>query len=91
MPFSYFANGPMESYRDSRHHGSVAFYSSTAEQEYVPYVRPQEHGNHCCARSLDLDGLLRITGREFEFCVLPYDSRQLYEARHGGKMEMEII
>jgi beta-galactosidase len=86
MPFSYFANGPMESYRDCRHHGSVAFYSSTAEREYVPYVRPQEHGNHCCARRLDLDGLLRITGSEFEFCVLPYDSRQLYEARHAYEL-----
>ena len=40
----WFGHGPGESYPDRRAGTPVGRYSSTADQEYVPYVVPQEHG-----------------------------------------------
>ncbi|MDR1531142.1 MAG: DUF4981 domain-containing protein [Clostridiales bacterium] len=42
----YFGMGPRENYCDSFHHARVGHYKTTVTEEYVPYVRPQEHGNH---------------------------------------------
>ena len=42
----YYGRGPRESYRDMRHHGMVDRYRTTVSAEYVPYPKPQEHGNH---------------------------------------------
>ena len=81
-PFRYYAMGPQECYCDSRHHGRVDWHTSSAAREFVPYVRPQEHGNHICARELIVDEALRFAGEEFEFQVLPYTAHELACAEH---------
>lgn len=61
----YFGRGPEENYCD-RNRGTLAgHYKSTAEQQYVPYVRPQENGHKTEVRWLALtnktgNGLLVI-------------------------------
>ena len=42
-----------------RHGSTVGMYESSAEKEYVPYVRPQEHGNHVDVKLLEI-GKMRI-------------------------------
>ena len=38
------------------HHAStINLYNSSADNEYVPYIYPQEHGNHTGVRMLRLD------------------------------------
>ena len=50
----YFGQGPEENYCDRNHSTHVGHYKSTAEQQYVPYVRPQENGHKTDIRWLTL-------------------------------------
>ena len=82
--FRYFGMGPGESYCDLHHHAAMGMYDSNAEKEYVPYVMPQEHGNHYDTRMLEVGGMV-FTGR-FECCVSQYNAQTLYHARHSNEM-----
>lgn len=85
--FSYFGNGPMESYCDMCHHGFVGWHQSTADAEYVNYVRPQEHGNHFACRELHLLDSLRFTARDtMEISVLHHSIAQLTAAQHTDEL-----
>ena len=42
----YYGKGPHENYIDMCHHAKVGYYKTTVSDEYVPYIKPQEHGNH---------------------------------------------
>jgi beta-galactosidase len=50
----YYGRGPDENYLD-RHRGShVGWYTTTAEEMYTPYVRPQENGHRTDTRRVAL-------------------------------------
>ena len=86
MPFRYYGCGPQESYCDMCHGSTVGLYESSAESEYVPYVRPQEHGNHVGVRMLEI-GALRFEGDPaFECCVSAYTSDALERAEHTDEL-----
>ena len=51
---TYFGRGPEENYWDRKAGSLVGRYQSTAEQQYFPYVRPQENGHHTDTRWLTL-------------------------------------
>lgn len=81
--FSYYGYGPYENYKDLCHHVSFGRFESTAADEYVNYVVPQEHGNHIGTRKLTLNSGLEFTADvPFEFAVSEYDSKVLTKARH---------
>ena len=52
---SYFGRGPQENYCDRKAGTLIGLYQSTVSQQYVPYILPQEHGNHTDVRALTLD------------------------------------
>ena len=79
--FEYYGNGPFESYCDMCHAGSIGLYKSSADKEYVNYIRPQEHGNHTNSKMLKIDNLC-IESDSFEFNVSSYDSKVLSAANH---------
>ena len=66
--FTYYGNGPVESYRDLCHAGAVSLHSSNADREYVRYVRPQEHGNHTAVKMLRI-GDLEFSSQQMEIHV----------------------
>lgn len=83
LPFRYFGRGPLENYSDLRHHTRLDWFDSTARAEYVPYILPQEHGNHTGVRSLTIDGLtFAAADSAFEANVSEYTILQLDNARH---------
>ena len=86
LPFRYFGCGPTESYCDERHAGSVNFYESCAQDEYVPYVRPQEHGNHTDVRLLEISGLRFESAAPFECCVSQYSTEAVEHAAHTDEL-----
>jgi len=43
--FSWYGRGPHETYTDRKSGARIGLYSGTVEEQYVPYVRPQENGN----------------------------------------------
>ena len=63
---TYYGRGPVESYSDRKDSQFVGIYESTVTDEFYPYIRPQENGNHVDLRWLQLrtidgKGTLRIT------------------------------
>lgn len=91
--FSYYGLGPNETYRDMYHHARYGRYQSTVEAQYVPYIRPQENGNHIGvseARVYDNLGRgLQINGDKLEVCVLPYSAENLHRATHTNELAEE--
>ena len=86
--FTYYAMGEYESYCDMNCHARMGMYSSDADSQYVPYVYPQEHGNHYKARMLSMDsGISFVTNTEFEFNVSSYTSDMLTKAMHTDELE----
>lgn len=81
--FRYFGKGPMENYCDMNAHVTTNWFESTSEQEYVPYIMPQEHGNHTECKQLEIqDGLRFWTQDTFEMSVSKYSAQALTLAQH---------
>ena len=83
--FAYYGNGPVESYRDLCHAGQVGLYESNVTDAYVPYVRPQEHGNHTAVKWLGI-GDLEISAENMEICVSQYSTQALTQAEHTDEL-----
>lgn len=63
---TYYGRGPVESYSDRKDSQFVGIYESTVTDEFYPYIRPQENGNHVDLRWMQLrtingKGTLRVT------------------------------
>ena len=85
--FSYYGMGPEENYCDMCHHARYDYFNSTARDEYVHYVRPQEHGNHKDVRFATIDGKIRFTTDDvFELNVSEYSIDQLSKAEHTDEI-----
>ena len=85
--FSYFGMGPGESYCDMNSHAKMDMYTSSASEEYVNYVVPQEHGNHFNTRYLGMDcGLSFVTDTAFEANVSEYATDTLFNATHPNEL-----
>ena len=86
--FEYFGNGPEDSYCDMTHHGTIEWHKSTTDKEYVPYVRPQEHGNHTQTKVLLLQGGLEFwADNTMDINVSNYSMKELYEAEHAYELK----
>lgn len=68
--FSYFGRGPQENYCDRNSGALMGLYETSAADEYVPYVRPQECGHHTGCRWMKIGGLGIVADGEFEFNAL---------------------
>ncbi len=86
LPFDYFGRGPMENYVDLYHHTLANRYHSEAKEEYVPYIRPQEHGNHIEVQELNIAGLTFSGAPMFECNVSIYDTATLNRAEHTDEL-----
>ena len=84
--FTYFGYGPLESYPDMRHASTINLYNSSADNEYVPYIMPQEHGNHTGVRMIKFDKI-KFTGNYLDCCVSNYSSKELTAATHTDELQ----
>lgn len=82
----WFGRGPFENYDDRKRSAMVDLYESTVAAQYVPYVMPQEHGNHTDVRWLSLaagrHGLRIEAQGPLEFSASHYTAHDLYAANH---------
>ena len=46
----YYGRGPIENYPDRKDFACVGVYEQTADQQFFPYIRPQETGTKCDIR-----------------------------------------
>ena len=84
---SWFGPGPQETYADRKRSAIVDLHESTVAEQYVPYIMPQEHGNHCDVRWV---GLANDRGAQFvvraagplNFSASHFTAHDLYRASH---------
>ena len=77
---SYFGRGPGENYCDRKTGDAIGLYRSTVSEEYVPYILPQEHGNHTDVRQITLDnGAIAV---EFRACSGPMEAKASHFTPH---------
>lgn len=87
MEFDYFGMGPEENYCDLYHNCALDWYVSNAQQEYVNYIRPQEHGNHLKVRELNLENKVTFKAEKtFETAVSKYSMDQIMKANHTDEI-----
>lgn len=87
--FRYYGHGPIESYADMCHWAPVGMYDSTADQEYVNYVRPQEHGNHNGVKMLQIGNLEFLSDTGMEINVSNYSTQAIYKAEHTDELQRD--
>lgn len=85
--FSYFGYGPCESYVDMHHGSWMGWFDSSAGKEYVPYVKPQEHGSHYNTKCLQLGGYSFVSRQGFSCNVSEYTSEELTAKAHNFELE----
>ena len=68
--FRYFGRGPVENYWDRRSGTFKRIWTSSAREEFYPYVRPQETGHHTEVSWLEVNGVTVTADAPFEFNVL---------------------
>lgn len=86
--FRYFGRGPRENYRDMYAHTTTGWFSSHTDQEYFPYIMPQEHGNHTGCKKLCLAGGLCFCAEDaFEMRVSAYSTQALTQATHQDELK----
>lgn len=90
----YYGRGPHENYADRKSSQFIGNYSNTVSEQYFPYVRPQESGNHTDVRWFRITdpksgrGLQFYSDAPMECSALPYlvedlDAGFLKEHRWG--------
>ena len=87
--FTYYGCGPLESYLDMCHAGRIGLFQSSASQEYVNYVRPQEHGNHTATKMLRIGKLQFLADTPFEINVSNYSTKALTDAEHTDELQAD--
>ncbi len=85
--FSWYGRGPHETYSDRLLSGHVSVYRSTVDGEFVPYVKPQEHGNKTGVRwaaltDLSGAGLLAVGMPELEVSAHPFTAHDMAVVAH---------
>ena len=83
----WFGRGPLENYSDRNRSSIVARHRSTVAAQYVPYILPQEHGNHTGVRWLALQdtsgaGVRFSAARPMEASASHFTAQDLYAAKH---------
>ncbi len=84
--FKYFGYGPCEAYIDMHNAAKMGMYESSADREYVDYVKPQEHGNHYNTKFLEIGGYEILSEQGFDCNVSRYSAKTLASAAHNFEL-----
>jgi beta-galactosidase len=85
--FAWYGRGPHESYVDRKAGAAVGCYEGTVDEQYVPYIMPQENGNKTDVRWAALSGadgvgLLAVCRPVLEVSASHYTAQDLSQALH---------
>jgi beta-galactosidase len=89
--FTWLGRGPEESYIDRKAGVAVGLYSGTVDEQYEPYIMPQENGNKTEVRwaaltNVDGFGLLAAATPLMETGVSHFTAADLYAAYHTNEL-----
>ena len=89
--FCWLGRGPHESYADRKRGAPVGLYCGSVDEQFVPYIMPQENGNKTDVRWAALRdaagwGLLASADRLLEVSVSHFTADDLYRALHSVEL-----
>lgn len=87
----YFGRGKECNYSDIKNHSLLGVFESKVSDEYVPLIRPQEHGNHTeCeyVKLSDKETTVTVESDNFEFSALHCSMDSLTDTTHYFDLEM---
>ena len=90
--FTWYGRGSHENYCDRKEGAPVGLYSGTVDDQYVPYIMPQENGNKTDVRWVSLTnekgvGLLAIGMPLLEVSAHHFTTEDLTNAKHTFELE----
>lgn len=90
--FTWYGRGPHESYWDRKASAAVGVYSGSVDEQYVPYIYPQENGNKTDVRWASLTnqnglGLLIVGMPLFEITAHHYTIEDFMHATHTFELK----
>ncbi len=88
---TWYGRGPFENYPDRKTAAAIALWRSTVSEQVVPYVRPQETGNHedvqwLALTNRDGSGILIVGDSPLSFSALHYTANDLDKANHINEL-----
>lgn len=90
----WFGRGPYENYPDRLSAAKIGIYRSRVEEDYVPYIIPQDYGNRCEVRWFSLSngegsGLEISSGDLFNVSAQKYSTENLDRAHYTFQLKEE--
>lgn len=87
----FYGRGPLDNYCDRKEGARLGIYETTTFDEVEPYLLPQECGNHCDVRWMQITdergrGVKIFGDIPFEASALPYSPHELENARHQDEL-----
>jgi beta-galactosidase len=88
---AYYGKGPHGNYNDRSYGAWTAVHKDKVQDHFVPYGKPQDHGNREAVRWMKLtradgNGLKIVAPEPLAMCVLPYTQEELGKARHTSEL-----
>lgn len=90
----WYGRGPLENYPDRKLGSEMGVFQSIVANQDVPYVRPQEMGNHEEVRWVALTdaqgrGLVAVAEDSMSFSALNHTAKELNDAKHTHDLKPE--
>ena len=85
---SYFGRGPMENYSDRKRGFDVGIYKSTVKEQFTPYEKPMDCGNHEDVRWARVNagsgnGIMAKADNDLmQVSILPYSDEEMEKAEY---------
>ncbi len=88
----WYGRGPHESYSDKKESALVGIYQGRVDDQFEPYIIPQENGNKTDTRWQSLVdengvGIMIVAKEHMDFSVMHYDLKNLVEATHTYELK----
>ncbi len=89
--FAWYGRGPHETHIDRKESGRFDVYRATVQEQYVPYIRPQENGNKTDVRWAAVTdirgmGLLAVGMPVLEVSAHHYTAEDFTQAKHTHEL-----
>ena len=86
----WYGLGPEETYADRQQGARLGIFEKTVEENFARYLVPQECGNHCGVRRLDLTDHrgrgVTFFGEDLSINVLPWTPHEIENAAHAYEL-----
>ena len=92
----FYGRGPVENYADRRYSQRLGIYRQTADEQFYPYIRPQETGTKgdirwWCQTDPTGNGIKVTSDKPFYASALHYDIKQLDEGDEKHQRHTSLL